>query len=217
MKQVALSGMPGFWYIRPVFKEDLNMPSIATPIAFPQTPSLPLMTAVEFAQKHAGDCVELVKGQVKELPMASPKHGKICVRTSRVMDEYAESNDAGHVMSNDSYVQTGSNPDTTRGADVSFYSYERLPKGKVPEGILPVVPDVIVEVRSPSERWTVLFAKVVEYLQAGVRAVIVLDEPTGTASVYRPDELQQIFHNGDSLAVPDVLPGFSVPVKRLFE
>jgi Uma2 family endonuclease len=193
------------------------MSATAFPSATPPLAPLPLMTAAEFAQKHGGAGVELVRGQIKELPMGTPKHGKICVRTSRLMDEYAEKHDAGHVMSNDSYVQTKSNPDTTRGADVSFYSYERLPKGKVPEGILPISPDLIVEVRSPSERWTELFAKVVEYLQAGVRVVIVLDEPTGTASVYRPDELQQIFHNGDSLVVPDVLPGFAVPVQRFFE
>ena len=151
--------------------------------------------------------------------MGSPKHGKICVRTSRVMDEYAEKHDAGHVMSNDSVVQTKSNPDSTRGADVSFYSYARLPKGKVPEGLLSVSPDLIVEVRSPSERWTALFAKVVEYLEAGVRVVIVLDEPTGTASVYRPDELQL---KSSIMAYALVVPlmffsGFSVPVARLFE
>ena len=182
-----------------------------------QIPGAPLMSAKDFAQLHGGDCMELVDGIAQELPIASPKHGKICVRTSRYMDEYAEKHEAGHVMSNDSFVQTKTNPDTTRGADVSFYSYARLPKGKVPEGILPVAPDLIVEVRSPSERWNAVFAKVVEYLNAGVRVVIVLDEPTGTASVYRPDELQQIFQNGDELVVPDVLPGFSVPVKRLFE
>lgn len=193
------------------------MSTIAIPTSPPQAPSLPLMTSAEFAKKHASDRVELIKGHVREVPIGSPKHGKICVRASRVMDEYAEKHDAGHVMSNDSLVQTKSNPDSTRGADVSFYSYARLPKGKVPEGMLPVLPDLIVEVRSPSERWSALFAKVVEYLEAGVRVVIMLDEPTGTASVYRPDELQQIFHNGDALVVPDVLPGFSVPVARLFE
>ena len=180
-------------------------------------PAVVLMTAEEFARHHGGDCMELVDGIPQELPMASPKHGRICLVTGRLVDEHAEKNDLGRVMCNDSFVQTKTNPDTTRGADVSFYSYERLPKGKIPEGILPVAPDLIVEVRSPSERWNAVFAKVVEYLNAGVRVVIVLDEPTGTASVYRPDELQQIFHNGDELVVPDVLPGFSVPVKRLFE
>ena len=149
--------------------------------------------------------------------MPFPKHGKICLRIGRLVDEHAEKHDLGHVMSNDSFVQTHSNPDTIRGADVCFYSYERLPKGKVPDGFLPVAPDLVVEVRSPSERWTEVYGKIVEYLNAGVRVVIVLDEPTATASVYRYDELPQIGYNGDALVVPDVLPGFSVPVLRLFE
>jgi Uma2 family endonuclease len=132
------------------------------------------------------------------------------------LDEYAEKQDCGHVITNDSFVQT-TDPDTVWDADVCFYSYERLPKGKVAEGLLPVVPSLVVEVRSPSERWIDVFAKVVKYLQAGVRVVILLDEPSASASVYRADELQQIFHNGDALVVSDLLPGFSVAVSRLFE
>jgi hypothetical protein len=46
--------------------------------------------------------------------------------------------------------------------------------------------------------------------------VVVLDPATTSASVYRSDEFQQIFHNGDTLTLPDVLPGFSVVVSRLF-
>ena len=176
-----------------------------------------LMTAAEFVLKHGGEHVELVDGILKELPMPSQKHGRICLIIARLMDEHAEKNDLGRVTTNDSFVRTKSNPDTTCAADVSFYSFERLPKGKLPEGILPISPDLVVEVRSPSDRWPALLVKVAEYLDAGVRVVIVLDEPTATATVYRPDELQQIFHNGDALVVPDVLPVFTAPVKRLFE
>ncbi len=193
------------------------MQPTSVPAVSPPAAPVPLMTAAEFAQRHGGDCVELVKGQVRGVPRPYPKHGKICYRFSFVLGQYLENHDLGRVMTNDSFVQTQSNPDTIRGADVCFYSYERLPKGKVPDGLLPVVPDLVVEAWSRSERWTELFGKVVEYLKAGVRVVIVLDEPTATASVYRPDELQQLFHNGDALVVPDVLPGFTVPVQRLFE
>jgi Uma2 family endonuclease len=176
------------------------------------------MTAAEFVQRHSGDYVELVKGQVRVLPMpSSPQHGKTCWCFGFYMGLHVKQHDCGHIMSNDSFVQTRKNPDTIRGADLCYYSYERLPKGKVPPGLLPEVPDLVIEVRSPSDRWGELFAKVGEYLEAGVRVVIVLDEATATASVYRSEELQQIFHNGDALVVPDVLPGFSVPVQQLFE
>jgi Uma2 family endonuclease len=104
-----------------------------------------------------------------------------------------------------------------RGADLCFFSYERLPKGKLPEGLLPVAPDLVVEVRSPSDRWNAVLIKVGEYLTAGVRVVVVLDPATASASVYRTDELQQIYHNSDVLTLPEVLPGFSVVVSQLFE
>ncbi len=97
-----------------------------------------------------------------------------------------------------------------------FFSYERLPRGTVLEGLLPVSPDLVVEMRSPTDRWTAVFAKVIEYLESGFRVVVVLDGATASASVYRADELQQVFHNGDDLTLPDVLPGFPVAVNRLF-
>lgn len=191
-------------------------PTVASvqPVA---VPAGPLLTAEEFVRQYGSQRVELVKGVVKEVPMPFPKHGKLCATMTRLLGNHAEDRNLGHVMSNDSFVKTRSNPDTVRGADVSYYSYERLPSGEVPEGLLPVAPDLVVEVRSPSDNWGEIFTKVGEYLGAGVRAVIVLDPVSASASVYRPEELQQIFHNGDELTVPEVLPGFSVTVRRLFE
>lgn len=90
-------------------------------------------------------------------------------------------------------------------------------QGPIPSGLLEVVPDLVVEVRSPSDRWGELFIKVGEYLGAGVRAVVILGPATATASVYRAEELQHTFHNGDELVIPEVLPGFAVKGRSLFE
>ncbi len=177
-----------------------------------------LITADEFARLHANHNVELVKGHILELSMPSLKHGMICNNAAYYVTTHVRTGDLGRVMTNDSWIKTREGPDSVRGVDVCFFSYDRLPRGPVPEGFLPLAPDLAVEVRSPSDRWTVVFAKVVEYLERRCsRAVVVLDPGTATASVYRPDELQQIFDNGDELTLPDVLPGFAVPVKRFFE
>ena len=74
-----------------------------------------------------------------------------------------------------------------------------------------------MEVRSPSDAWTDVFAKVEEYLAAGVSVVLVVDPEKGTVSACRPGPRQEDFHAGDTLTVPDVLPGFAVEVARLFE
>jgi Uma2 family endonuclease len=188
-------------------------------LSSPSSPAAPpgLLTAAEFAARYANAHAELIKGVVREYPVPMPKHGFICVEIASRLNSHVKAHALGRVASNDSWVQTGSSPDTVRGGDVCFWSYERLPKGKVPEGLLPVAPDLVVEVRSPSNRWNDVFAKVAEYLTAGVRAVVVLDPATATASVYRAEELQQIFHNGDLLTLPEILPGFSAVVSSLFE
>lgn len=184
----------------------------------PTTPAAPpvLMTADEFTARYANVHAELVKGVVKEYPVPWPKHGKICATISGLLWIHVSNTDLGHVMSNDSWIRTGTNPDTVRGGDVCYFSYERLPKGEVPEGLLPVVPDLVVEVRSPSDRWTALLLKSGEYLAAGVRVVVVLDPSVAAVTVYRPDEVPQVLHNSDELTLPDVLPGFAVTINRLF-
>jgi len=179
-------------------------------------PVVKLMTAEEFVRLHEDDGTELVKGIVEEIPMPDLNHGKVCNLAAYKLTGHVLQGELGHVMTNDSFIRIRTDPDTIRGADVAYFSYERLPKGRVPDGLQPNIPDLVIEVHSPSDRWTKVFTKVVEYLEAGVRVVVVLDPATATASVYRADELQQIFDNGDTLTIPDVLPGFSVPVKQFF-
>lgn len=185
----------------------------ATPPASQPT----LLTADEFARRYGGQYVELVDGVVKELPVPFQEHGTVCFKAAFALGTHVVANDLGYLTTNDSFVVTRSNPDRVRGADVCFFSYDRLPKGPMPEGLFDIAPDLIVEVRSPSDGWNDIFIKVGEYLSAGVRAVVVLDMTTATASIYRKDEFQQIFDNGDDRVIPDVLPGFSAPVRKFFE
>jgi Uma2 family endonuclease len=185
--------------------------------ATPPAPPTARLTADEFARRYGGQYVELIDGVVKELPMPFQEHGMVCFKAAFAIGTHVVANDLGHVTTNDSFVVTSLDPDRVRGADVCFFSYERLPRGPVPKGLFRVAPDLIIEVRSPSDGWDDVFTKVGEYLKADVRVVVVLDMTTRSASVYRKDEFQQIFDNGDELTVPDVLPGFSTPVLKFFE
>ena len=186
--------------------------STATPPAPPT-----LLTADEFARRYGGQFVELIDGVVKELAVPFQEHGAVCFKAAFTIGTHVVANDLGRLTTNDSFVQTKSDPDRVRGADVCFFGYERLPKGPMPKGLFRVSPDLVVEVRSPSDGWDDVFTKVGEYLAAGVRVVMVLDMTTRSASVYRKDEFQQIFDNGDELTIPDVLPGFTAPVAGFFE
>src|SRR2546425_123401 len=83
-----------------------------------------------------GRPTELVRGRIVEMNPPKPWHGYVCTRISRFVDGFADGHDLGRVMINDSGVITERGPDTVRGADVCFYSYQRLPKGPMPRGYL---------------------------------------------------------------------------------
>jgi Uma2 family endonuclease len=176
-----------------------------------------LWTAEQFMAKFATQPVELVNGVVRERPMTYPQHGKICLIVGFHLMRYLESNDIGHAMCNDSRIRTTEGPDSVRGPDVCFFHYDRLPRGEVPVGLLDVVPNLAIEVKSPSNRWSERFAKVAEYLAAGVEVVVIVDAEGRTVSVYR-DAVPQEIHRADEVwTVPEILPGFAVPVARFFE
>ena len=177
-----------------------------------------LLTAEEFFRGYAGQPYELVRGRPVEVPMAGGKHGTVCGWVSYFLLQYAVGAGTGRVMSNDTLLVTRRNPDGSRGMDVCFISYARLPKEqRTPDGPLEAIPEVVFEVRSPADRWTDVIEKVLEYLTAGVSAVVVLDPKTESASVFRPDTRQEIFEKDQTLTLPDILPGFGVPVAKFFE
>jgi Uma2 family endonuclease len=46
---------------------------------------------------------------------------------------------------------------------------------------------------------------------------VILDPPTESASAFRPGTRRETFEKDHTLTLPDVLPGFEVPVARFFE
>jgi Uma2 family endonuclease len=181
-------------------------------------PPIPrLITAKEFARMpDDGTIQELVRGRIVRMPPPIPYHGQICVEFVLALGEFVRSHGLGRIVANDSGVVTERDPDTVRGADVCYYSKARLPNELPHDQYADVVPDLVVEVRSPSDRWRKILAKVGEYLSAGVTVVIVADPTTSSVLVYRDEGSPQTFGPNDSLTIPDLLPGFSAPVARFF-
>jgi Uma2 family endonuclease len=177
-----------------------------------------LLSAEEYARlRDPGVPTELVRGRIVRMNVPAPRHGQICFKIAQLLGNYADEHDLGHVVINDSGVITERAPDTVRGADVAFYSYARVPRGPLPSGYLAAVPELVFEVRSPTDRWARVLAKVSEYLDAGVGVVCVLDQVSETVHIYSADDEPRTLHGDDELRLPAVLGDFRVPVRRFFE
>jgi Uma2 family endonuclease len=109
-------------------------------------------------------------------------------------------------------------PGQIRYPDVSFISWGRLRghdlrKEKVPR----LAPDLAVEVLSESNTKAEMDAKVREYFAGGVSLVWIIDPESESAEVYTAvHQVERIGADG-SLSGEQVLPGFEVGLRDLFE
>lgn len=177
-----------------------------------------LLTAEEFARlpnPPDGSKQELVRGVVITIPPPGFRHGTVQVKVAFALHSFLLAHPLGRIVV-ESGVRTENGPDTVRGPDVSFWSFQRLPADQSPEGYPPEPADLCVEVLSPSNKRSVLLAKIWEYLFSGVRLVWVIDPEDHSVTVFRePDEGRVLLENA-TLTGEDVLPGFSCKVADFF-
>jgi Uma2 family endonuclease len=177
-----------------------------------------LLTVEEYAQMpDDGRRTELVRGRIIELPPPNYLHGLTCVAVVIAMGHWLAQRKLGRIVSNDSGIVTKRNPDILRGADVAYYSYARIALGANPGQYPDVPPEIVIEVRSPSDRWKDIHEKVAEYLAVGVSIVCVIDPELRKAWLYFPDQPDRIVEPDEDLTFPECLADFSVPMSSLFE
>jgi Uma2 family endonuclease len=76
------------------------------------------------------------------------------------------------------------------------------------EGFAPVVPEFLVEVRSPSDRLPALGTKMHEWIANGCRLAWLIDPINRSAAIYRADGTVTEAPFDETLNGEDVLPGF---------
>ena len=104
-----------------------------------------------------------------------------------------------------------------RRPDVAFVSYARWPTPVMArESAWNVVPDLAVEVVSPSNLAEEIDRKITEYFQAGVRLVWVIYPDSGRVYVYQSPTQVNIVERTDTLDGGEVLPGLQLPLGQLY-
>lgn len=85
------------------------------------------------------------------------------------------------------------------------------------EKFLPLCPDFVVELRSPSDRLQSVQGKMAEWMENGCRLAWLIDPPEEQAYVYRRGkaEPERVGSFEEALSGEDVLPGFSFALGTL--
>jgi Uma2 family endonuclease len=181
----------------------------------PNMPTPSLMTADELLQVNIpGKQVELVRGALIVREPPGFQHGAIVLRLGAVLLQHVDAHDLGLVVVGDPGFKLATDPDTVRGPDIAFIRRERVPH-PTPVGFAAFPPDLVIEIRSPSDRPGDILGKVGDWLSAGTRLVWVIDPAHRVAHVYRQDETQTTIGPDEALDGEDVLPGFSCALNVL--
>jgi Uma2 family endonuclease len=147
---------------------------------------------------------ELVGGEIVSMNAAGGPHGIVVMRLGARLQLHVEAQRSGWLFDSSTgfWMPSGS----LRSPDLAFVSLSRLPV--IVPGFVRVVPDLAVEVRSPSDSPAHVTAKIREYLDAGVRLTWVIDPETRSAEIHRPAmPIERVGERG-ALDGRDVLMGF---------
>jgi len=159
---------------------------------------------------------ELVDGEVIELSPAGMPQGELVARITIRLGIFCERKRLGRVLTNEIGMHVNRARGRTRGGDVAFISYARLPADSKAKGFLNVAPELVVEVLGEDETWDKIQEKVADYHGFGVDIVWAIDPEDHTVRMY-PKEGARVDVAADGKLTADALPGFELPVADLFE
>jgi Uma2 family endonuclease len=124
----------------------------------------------------------------------------------------------GFVFGAETGVYLTHNPDTVRGAGVTFIGKAKLKSSDdiSRRWFLDVIPDLVVEVVSPNDATAEVDEKTALWLSSGVAVIWIIDPIKKTVNVHRKNHDVATFNQNKTLIGSDLLKGFSLPLNKIF-
>ena len=101
-----------------------------------------------------------------------------------------------------------------RVPDVSFVTASRLKQSK--RYFAELVPDLVVEIKSQSDRLKPLREKIQSFIELGAKVGILIDPDKRTVTIYTPTAEPVVLRDGDMISIPELLPGWEIAVTQLW-
>jgi Uma2 family endonuclease len=159
---------------------------------------------------------ELIEGEFFAMSPAGQMHGQIAATILVILGQFVRQQGIGKVYAAETGFILKRNPDTVRAPDVAFVVKERAARQAQMAGFFDGPPDLAVEVISPSETWSEIEGKLLDYLSTGVQEVWIVYPTIQSITIYRSLTDARTLTLNDTLDCEHLLPGFSVPVKEIF-
>lgn len=156
---------------------------------------------------------ELDEGELIEMTRPAYRHNRVLRKLVVRLDNFLERTGLGEAMISENLYALAAS--TRRAPDVAVILGDRQ---RELEGarVIPIVPELVAEVLSPSETPRMIHRKLKQYFEAGVKEVWLIDPEVREIEVWNGPSLPHHALTGDAVLQSPLLPGFALPLVELF-
>jgi Uma2 family endonuclease len=165
-------------------------------------------------EKREGRICELVEGVLVEKAMGY-EESFLAMWLGHLLYQFLDEQDLGILAGADGTLRLW--PGLVRIPDISFISWNQLPERKIPKKPIPdVYPDLAVEVLSRKNTKAEIARQLHEYFRSGTRLAWVVEPRKRCIRVYSAPDQVRLVTEEQSLDGGEVLPGLSLPLRKVF-
>ena len=163
--------------------------------------------------------LKLERNAKGELIVMPPTGGETAKRNVKLIVQLAlwnEHTQLGEVFDSSTGFTLPNKAD--RSPDVSWVEKSRwealTPQQR--EKFIPLCPDFVIEILSPSDSLKKTQDKMQEYMDNGCRLGLLINRKKQQVEIYRPDREVEVLQAPQTIPVEDVLPGFTLNLRQIW-
>jgi Uma2 family endonuclease len=177
-------------------------------------PSLTVKDLENLQAEYPDYQLELVGGEIIVMSPSGLESDEVAAAIVAYLWNWVRPRKLGRVTASSGGFRLPNADGDVRAPDVSFILAERLPR--TTEDYAELVPDLMFEVKSKTDTLTKLRQKIQQFLELGTKVGVLVDPRTRTMEVNRLNEDKVVLRDGDVLEVPELLPGWKLPVVEVW-
>jgi len=175
------------------------------------------LTLAEFLALPNDDYTyELIEGEA--VPKMSPKrfHSRITLALSLLLEQWNQKQEnQGEIGIEWAVTLKRKGQDWCPVPDLLYISNERLKQVPFEDIACTIPPELVIEIISPEQSFSNLSEKAVDYLNAGVDRVWIIDSKVKKVTIFYPNLPPQTKSKNDNLA-DDLFPNLSLTPQQIF-
>ena len=174
------------------------------------------MAADLYTLPSDGHRYELIHGVLQMMSPSGARHGRIAAQLAHLLKTHVDSGQLGIVFAAETGFLIQTEPDTVLAPDVAFVSRANYETIENDTQYIPLAPEFVAEVLSPSDRYGRVEAKALLWLEAGTKLVIVVDPENEPVHAYWSKKRIEVFERTETIDCNDAVASWTLVVDDIF-